>query len=313
MASIRAVVVDVNAPAHLAIASVDAPIPTSGEALIRVRALSLNRGEVRGAQNSAPGSRPGWDIAGVVEQAAADGSGPRAGERVVGLLRTTAWAELVAIPTTNLAVLPENVSFQVASTLPVAGLTALYALDRADGLLQRNVLVTGASGGVGYFGVQMARNGGATVTGLVRQERHAQSVKDAGAHNVIVDESGEAARANGPFNHVLESVGGQVLANAISMLAPFGHCVIYGSSSGGPMSMDSGAFQRGRGQISGLGVFNEINRETAGVGLGRLVRMVSAGTLKPLIAIEAPWTQIGDVAQKLLDRAYPGKAVLLVD
>ena len=64
--------------------------------------------------------------------------------------------------------------------------------------------------------------------------------------------------------------------------------------------------------MSGLSVFVEINRESAAVGLGRLVRMIGAGTLKPHIAIEAPWTDIGEVAQQLLDRSYPGKAVLLV-
>jgi NADPH:quinone reductase-like Zn-dependent oxidoreductase len=313
MPSIRAVVVDPSAPAHLAIASVDAPVAGPGEALIRVRALSLNRGEVRGAQNALAGARPGWDIAGVVEEVAADGTGPKHGERVVGMLRTTAWAELVAVPTTNLAVLPLNVSFQDASTLPVAGLTALFALDRADGLLQRNVLVTGASGGVGHFGVQMAKEAGATVTGLVRQEKHAQSVKEAGAHNIVIDEVGEAARAHGPYNHILESVGGQVLANSISMLAPAGHCVVYGVSAGGPMTLDSAIFLRSRGHVSGLAVFTEIARESASVGLARLARMVGAGTLKPLIAVEAPWTEIGNVAQQLLDRSYPGKAVLTID
>lgn len=313
MPSIRAVVVDSNAPAHLTIASVDAPTPGPGDVLIRVHALSLNRGEVRGAQNSRPGSRPGWDVAGVVEQAAGDGTGPKQGDRVVGMLRTGAWAELVSIPSTNVAGLPDNVSFEDASTLPVAGLTALFALDRADGLLERNVLVTGASGGVGHFGVQMAVHAGAKVTGLVRQEKHAQAVHDAGADNVVADETGEAARAFGPFNHILESVGGPVLASSISMLAPSGHCIVYGVSAGGPLTIDSAVFLRTRGQVSGLAVFTEIARETAAVGLARLARMVGAGTLKPLIAVEANWKDIGNVAQQLLDRSYPGKAVLLVN
>ena len=112
--TIRAVVVDPNAPAHLTIGSVDDPQPRADEALIRVSAISLNRGEVRGAQAAKPGARPGWDIAGVVEKEAADGSGPKAGQRVVGMLRTGAWAELIDIPTPNLAVLPDNVSFQQA-------------------------------------------------------------------------------------------------------------------------------------------------------------------------------------------------------
>src|SRR4051812_25564702 len=116
MPSIRAVVVDANAPAHLTLGSVDAPTPVAGELLMRVRAISLNRGEVRGAQNAKPGARPGWDIAGEVQQAAADGSGPKVGERIVGMLRTGAWAEVVNIPNANVAVLPDNVSYADAST-----------------------------------------------------------------------------------------------------------------------------------------------------------------------------------------------------
>src|SRR3954469_8824027 len=239
MATIRAVVVDADAPAHLKLGQVEAPVPLPGEALVRVRALSLNRGETRGAQNAKTGSRPGWDFAGTVEQMAVDGSGPLQGQRVVGMLRTGAWAELVAVPTTNLAVLPDNVSFQEASTIPVAGLTALYALDRGDGLVERNVLVTGASGGVGNSAIQIARHGGATVTGLARQEKHLQSIIDAGAHHAVADESGMAAKEHGPYNLVLESVGGQVMGNAIGMLAPLGQVVSYGVSGGGEITLDS--------------------------------------------------------------------------
>ena len=310
MSSIRAVVVDAGAPAHLSVREVEASEAGPAEALIRVRAISLNRGEVRGAQNAKDGARPGWDIAGVVEQAASDGSGPRQGDRVVGLLRTGAWAELVPIPTTNLAVLPDGVSFEAASTLPVAGLTALFALDRADGLLGRRVLVTGASGGVGHLGVQMAAQAGAAVIGLVRQDRHIAPVSEAGAQVVVADETGAAAKDYGPFNLVLESVGGQVLGNVMGMMAPSGHIVCYGVSGGGPASFDSAAVLRSRLHISGLAVFTEIARETASVGLSRLVAMVAEGSLNPLIAIEAPWTQIGEVAQQLLDRSYPGKSVL---
>ena len=312
MASIRAVVVDPSATAHLTLGTVDAPVPLSGEAVIRVQSLSLNRGEVRGAQNAAAGARPGWDVAGVVEQAAADGTGPKVGQRVVGVLRTGAWAELVAIPTANLAVLPDSISNAVASTLPVAGLTALYALDRADGLTGRNVLVTGASGGVGIFGVQIARYGGATVTGLVRQQKHAAAVQEAGASIVVADETGMAAKESGPYNHVLESVAGQVLGNVLSMVAPGGQVVCYGVSAGGPATFDSALVLRTRLQVSGLAVFTEMLREGAGVGLSRLCRMITAGAVKPQVSVEAPWTEIGAVAQQLLDRAYPGKAVLHV-
>jgi len=310
--STRAVVIDPNAPGHLVIANIEDPAPRPEEALVRVSALSLNRGEIRRAQAMPAGARIGWDVAGVVEKAAADGTGPREGERVVGILQVRAWSERVAIPTSNLAVLPDSVSFQVASTLPVAGLTALYALDRANGLVNRKVLITGASGGVGNIGIQIAVKGGAEVTALVRQERHAESARVAGAHHVAVDETGAAVAEFGPFNHVLESVSGPVLANAMKSIAPNGHIVVFGVSAGGDMSVDSSLFLRTRMTVSGLFVFTELHKETAAVGLSRLLAMVDEGSLKPHIAIEAPWTEIGNVAQQLIDRSYPGKAVLTV-
>jgi NADPH:quinone reductase-like Zn-dependent oxidoreductase len=312
MPKIRAILVNPDVVGKLALGEVDAPAPRANEALVRVNAISLNRGEVNRAQNSPAGLLLGWDVGGVVERAAADGTGPKEGARVVCVLQTGAWAEQIAVPSTNLAVLPDSISFEVASTFPVAGLTALYALDRAPGLTGRNVLITGASGGVGNFAVQIARHGGATVTGLVRQEKHVQSVVDAGAHHVVADETGEAARAHGPYNVTLEAVGGAVLANALSMMAPSGLMVVYGVSMGGQITVDSTLFLRTRGTISGLAVFTELQKETAGVGLARLAKMVAGGFVKPQISVTAPWSEVGSVARQLLDRSYPGKAVLTV-
>src|SRR5437667_9624071 len=164
-----AVVVDPDAPGRLVIRSVPEPTPDRGEAVVRVRAISLNRGEVRRSGMAAAGWRPGWDLAGEVERAAADGSGPRAGARVVGLLGEGAWAERVAVPTHALAELPDKVTFSQAATFPVAGLTALHALAKGGLLLGRRVLVTGASGGVGDFAVQLARRAGGPVTASGRR------------------------------------------------------------------------------------------------------------------------------------------------
>jgi NADPH:quinone reductase-like Zn-dependent oxidoreductase len=310
--TIRAVLVDPAATAHLALGQVDAPSPSAKEAVVRVKAISLNRGEVRRAQDSTAGDRLGWDIAGTVEQAASDGSGPQKGERVVGILRTGAWAELLALPVTNLAVLPANVTFEQAATLPVAALTALYALDRANGLAGRNVLVTGASGGVGHFAVQLAAMAGATVTGLVRQERHAAVVSEAGAAQVVADGSGAAAKQYGPFDHVLDSVGGETFANICGMMAQGGQIVSYGVSAGGRVSMDVAPLFRSRSTFSSFLVFDEMQKESARIGLERLLRLVSDGRLKPLIALQEDWSRVGEVAQQLLDRNYPGKAVLTV-
>jgi NADPH:quinone reductase-like Zn-dependent oxidoreductase len=93
---VRAVVVDPFSPGKLAIKPVELRDPDRDEVAVRVIAVSLNRGETRRAvQQAEPGWRPGWDFVGVIETAAADGSGPRPGTRVLGILPSGAWAERV--------------------------------------------------------------------------------------------------------------------------------------------------------------------------------------------------------------------------
>ena len=201
-----AVVVDPDAPGRLVLKPVPEPVPDRSEAIVRVRAISLNRGEVRRSMTAAAGWRPGWDLAGVIERAAADGTGPKVGERVVGFLPEGAWAQRVAVPKNALAELPEKVTFSQAATFPVAGLTALLALGKGGPLLGKRVLVTGATGGVGDFAVQLARLAGAHVTGLVRRADQVPSVRQLGAHEVIV---GDEVPKEPKYDLIVESVGGR--------------------------------------------------------------------------------------------------------
>ena len=99
----------------------------------------MNRGEVKDAMEAEAGWRPGWDLAGTVIKQAANGTGPKVGSRVVGMVIDAytrvdagAWAEQVAVPTNMLAEIPANVTFAQAATLPIAGLTALCALRKED-------------------------------------------------------------------------------------------------------------------------------------------------------------------------------------
>src|SRR5215469_13929672 len=121
MEQARAVVVDPQTGGRLVIRPMPMPAPLPSQALVRVKAISLNLGEVRRALTMAEaGWRPGWDLAGVVEQTAADRSGPPAGTRVVGFVPAGAWADTVGVFVNALAQLPDNVSFAQAATLPVA-------------------------------------------------------------------------------------------------------------------------------------------------------------------------------------------------
>src|SRR5436305_11954213 len=113
----RALVASPNAEGNLELLDLDDVEPRPHEAVVDVKAVSLNRGEVRALESAEPGWRPGWDVAGVVAAGAAAGSGPKEGARVVGLVGSGAWAERVAVSAQMLAELPDEVSFEAAATL----------------------------------------------------------------------------------------------------------------------------------------------------------------------------------------------------
>ena len=160
----EAVVVDTAAASRLTLQMVPMLAPRDHEAQVRVAAISLNRGEVSRALNTAAnGWRPGWDFAGVVEREAANGSGPTAGTEVVGFLADGAWARFVTAPVDSLAALPDGLMLAQTATLPVAGLTALHALRQGGLLLGKKVLVTGASGEVLAAALGMLAFGGVCV------------------------------------------------------------------------------------------------------------------------------------------------------
>jgi NADPH2:quinone reductase len=313
MAQNQAVIADPAAPQRLGIREVAMPVPQRQEAIIKVAAISLNRGETRRAMAAAEPWTPGWDLAGTVEQAAADGTGPKPGTRVVGIVLQGAWARYVAVPTRMLAPLPERVSFAQAATLPVAGLTALHALAKGGLLLERSVLITGATGGVGDFAIQLARHAGARVVAVARREDQAASLKALGAETVVVGADLKGAAAHAPYHLVVDSVGGRSLGAALGLLARDGTCVILGVSESEHVTFDARQFfLPGRTRLYGLYLFTELEIESGANGLRRLAAMVADGRLKPTISREAPWTEIAAVARELIDRKYPGKAVLHV-
>ncbi|MGI8549943.1 MAG: zinc-binding dehydrogenase [Dehalococcoidia bacterium] len=291
----------------------EVPEPLAGrdEALVEVRAVSLNRGEVRSLATAQEGARPGWDVAGIIAAPASDGSGPPAGTRMVGLVQSGAWAQRVAIATARLAALPENVSFAAASTLPVAGMTAFRSLALGGLLLGKRVLITGAAGGVGRFAVQLAARAGAHVIAVVGSPKRGEGLKALGAGEVVVGNW----RQGEVYDVILESVGGASLAAALTHVAPDGVIVSFGNSSQEETTFNIGNFYGRSGAIMRAFVlFRELARENSGArDLTALASLVAAGRLDPQIAIEASWRKPGSVLSALMDRQVDGKAVLHVD
>lgn len=311
METIQGILVDQSAPGNIRIAELPAPQALPNEALIRVAATSLNRGEVRMASMGKDGRRIGWDFAGTVERAAENGMGPPVGARVVGMLAAGAWAQRIAAPVDAIAVLPDSVTFEQAATLPVAGLTALYGLDKGTGLLGRRVLVTGGSGGVGHFGIQLARIGGAHVVATARSEEKAALLRQAGAHEVIIGQDPQGIVPHGPYDIVLDGVGGPMLGVAAGCLAKTGIAVIYGTTGGSDVTINLTSFYRtGGASLYGFVLFHEFAICPASIGLARLSRLVAEDRVKPLIDAVVPLSQMPEMAQKLTARQFTGKAVV---
>jgi NADPH2:quinone reductase len=304
----RALVADRSAPAGVSLREAPAPEPGPAEALLEVRAVSLNRGEVRRLPARAEGTIPGWDVAGVVTRAAADGSGPAAGTRAVGLADQGGWAELAAVPTSRLAELPDSVPFEDASVIPVAGLTALRALEVGGPLLGRRVLITGASGGVGRFAIQLAHRAGAHVTGVVGSPERGAGLREIGADELITELSPQGE----PFDLLLESVGGASLAAAFTRVGEKGTIVTFGASSPEPTTFSTGDFyNRGGPRLYGLRVFDELRFHGSGVrDLRLLIAELAAGRLDPQIGLTGSLWEPDEALKALLDRRVAGKAVL---
>jgi NADPH:quinone reductase-like Zn-dependent oxidoreductase len=217
----------------------------------------------------------------------------------------------VAVPTHALAELPEKVTYAQAATLPVAGLTALLALARGGLLAGRRVLVTGATGGVGDFAVQLARLAGAHVTASARRADQVAALRALGAHEVAV---GDEIPASPKFDLILDSVGGRTLGSALAALERGGTCVNFGVSATSEVTFDvRNFFVAGRTTLYGFYLFVELGAEPAGVGLRRLADLVAAGRLTPHVSVERPWKDVAQVAEDLMARRYPGKAVLITD
>jgi NADPH:quinone reductase len=299
-----------SAPIPVELNEVPEPVPVPSEAIVEVHAFSLNRGELALLAGRPDGWRPGQDIAGVVVQPAADGSGPAKGTRVVALVDGAGWSQRVAAPTARMAALPENVSFASAATLPVAGLTALRTLRQGGPLLAQRVLITGAAGGVGSFAVQLAALAGAQVTGVVSHPDRASGLYDLGASALVAN----IQEAEGLFDLILESAGGASLAGAISKVAPGGTIVVFGNSSREqtPISFPNFAGHAGA-HLLAFFVYESGTPASMGVDLAKLVSLVAAGKLTPEIGLEDSWHNVYRATTALRERKVNGKAVFHID
>ncbi len=296
------------------------PAPGPGEVLVRVRAAGINRGDLgrRMGTYTAGVQLPfviGWDIAGTVESLGPGVDGPAPGTRVVALIPHGGYAELAVAPANQTVPLPESVSFEQAAALPVAYLTAWYAL-KHQGRMQpgETCLVQAAASGVGVGGIQIAKAMGARVFTTASSDEKLALGKRLGA-DVLINytttdfvEVVQKETGGKGVDVVLESVGGEVLTRSVAALAPFGRLISVGNSARSPAPTDLAQLLGKRISLSGFYLLVEKGIDKA---LTELVELVAAGTVDAVIDRTFPLAQTADAHRHVASRANLGKVLLI--
>ncbi len=230
------------------------PVAGDTELLVDVRAAGLNGADMvqrlghYPAPAGSPADIPGLELAGEVVAVGAQVTRFGVGDRVMGVVGGGGQAELAVLDETHALLVPDEMGWAEAGGFPEVFSTAFDALDdQADLTVGERVLITGAAGGVGTAGVQLAAATGARVIAAVRDPDLHPAVAELGAEEVI-DPADIAA--SGPYDVVLELVGAATLPLALGALAPLGRVVVIGVGSGARVEVNLLDLMARRGRIS---------------------------------------------------------------
>jgi len=227
----RAIVFDeYGAPEVLRVRDLETPSACAGQILIRIGAAAVNPADVKWRAGMFRAHAPigfphilGYDVAGTVVEVGAGAADFAPGDRVAAMLDPMTkggYAEFVAIAAQAAAKIPSSLDFQIAAAIPCAGLTGVQIIEESIKPRRgETVLITGATGAVGRFGLFSARRLGARVVAAVRAS-HAAEARALGAAQVIV--LGEEDWTGVPFDHVFDTVGGPAVASLCRHLVPGG-------------------------------------------------------------------------------------------
>jgi NADPH:quinone reductase-like Zn-dependent oxidoreductase len=297
---------ELGGPEVLKSVTVEVPQPGIGEILIHVHAASVNPADIMNRQTGVFSGKPpfvlGWDVSGTVEATGPGVTIHKPGDAVFGMLPFPhghgAYAQYAMGPARAFVPKPDRFDHIQAAAVPLAGLTAWQALvDTARIGEGTRVLINGASGGVGHFAVQIAKDRGAHVIG-VTSTAHVDFVRTLGADEVIDYTTTDFHRAVDNLDVVLELVGGDSPAKALDVLKPGG--ILISTLPPTLVAIQDDARTRG---VRLAGLFVEADR----LSLTALADLAAAGRLVPTIAATFPLDQAG-IAQST--KSGPGKTVL---
>ena len=303
-------------------AHVPRPVVGNGQVLVRVRAAGLDRGTehlLTGkpyAVRLATGVRrpknlvPGRDVAGIVTEVGADVVGFAPGDEVYGVAPGS-FAEYAVTTPDKLSRKPVDISFAQAAVVPISAGTALQALEIGGLEAGQSVLVTGASGGVGSYAVQIARALGAEVTGVCSTAK-ADYVRAIGAHHVLAYPRDDWTDGTRRWDLVLDIAGNPSVRQLRRALAPRGTAVFVGGENAGPIL---GMARQIRGALLSPFIRQRLVPLLArerGDHYERLTHLIEAGQVDPALDRTYPLEQAADAMRQLECGAVRGKVAIVV-
>ncbi|HXN61365.1 MAG TPA: zinc-binding dehydrogenase [Acidimicrobiales bacterium] len=296
----------------------DDPVPGDTELLVSVNAAGLNAADLvqrAGFYPAPPGwpaDIPGMELAGKVVSVGRSVTLFSPGDRVMAVVGGGAQATLAFVDESHALAVPDPLPWPEAGGFPEAFSTAYDALFTQAGLqMGERVLVSGAAGGVGTAGVQLAAEAGAIVTASVRNPDHRDAVAAFGAHAVIAPgDEGDA----GPYDVVLELVGQASLTNVLPHLAPWSRVVVIGVGSGGRMEIDLMQLMTKRARIGGSTLRARSRREKADVAAAlaaHVLPALAAGRLTVPVSDTFPLAEAEAAYERFSAGGKLGKVVLV--
>lgn len=269
----------------------DPGAPGPGRVTIAVKAAGVNFADTMarvGLYEDAP--KPpvvvGYEVAGEITAVGTGVDAPRVGERVMAGTRFGGYAEIVDVAAADAIPLPDSLSFEQGAAIPVNYSTAWAALIGYGSLRPgERVLVNAAAGGVGIAALQLAKHAGAEVHGTASPGKHAR-LAELGIDQAIDYRRDGWWRGLGPYDVILDAIGGKSFNISYDLLRPGGRLIAYGASSvtkGETRSIRTAAPQALR-MLRGFNLLKQMSDSKAVIGLNMLRLWDDRGTLEPWIA-----------------------------
>jgi NADPH:quinone reductase-like Zn-dependent oxidoreductase len=303
-------------PEMLRMAEVEKPVAVADEALVKVLAVSVNPADWRSMRAKPFFSRaalgllrpkhriPGGDIAGRVEAVGGGVTQFKSGDEVYANLLDHGlggFAEYVSVPVEVMSLKPANLSFEEAAAIPMAAVTALQGL-RYHGEIQagQQVLINGASGGIGTFAVQIAKSYGSEVTG-VTSTRNIELVGSLGADHVIDYTTTDFFRSGRRYDLILDTIGNLSVRDLRRALAEGGKAAVVGFTS--VVKLISVSLRGGKD-------IAQVSAHVATTDLELLANLIEAGKVRPQIDRRYPFAEIPAAITYLEQGHARGKVVV---